>query len=668
MRTLLLPQVRKHAGARVKEVLNALIGLGRFELLALLERPGALRRRVNDEMLVMDMGRHTAQPTRKKKPPPPNDDELLRAFRETQRASCANLSHRHKKTRVAPADSKAPLHGPHVGRMHKFVVARLDDTVAKALGYTSDAELLRAVITGKDVYANCPSSVQYSDVLHMLARRYIRRVQPHEIVRTGFVFTVLELKETEKGELQERRRWLLWPRQLNEELRMNGYKADMNMVDLQQHLADAHEGTHALVFDLKLGFNQLGLDEGVAPFHGFCVLNDDGELEHYVSDVMVMGGRPSPEVLQKVVESVSREALRRAAPKGKVVWRVQIDGVRYVGDAADLELVRTHFMELCKEANITVKAEGALNTPHSEGDWMGLHFCYSPKTTVQLTPKALKKIEDAQRTLHASPTVEDVMSIFGVATYYGAAMRAPSHEFYAAIKYCRRLSSSLARGAVDMLQTAPIWESARPAFDAWFAFLRANVPVVPVRVMVNVDACLFTDASTKGWGAVLCVDGIVLHTGRAWETPGGEINALEAQAVQLAAEHFAEYLAGHDVLVVVDNTSTLHGLRRGSAHSGRLNSAVGAALRALGLAQPKGVTVAYISTAVNPADAPSRDRVFRWSALSEDIRRFYATRPASRSTRTLAVGCTGDGVKSGGSAASREVRCSSPSASGMSPL
>jgi hypothetical protein len=66
-----------------------------------------------------------------------------------------------------------------------------------------------------------------------------------------------------------------------------------------------------------------------------------------------------------------------------------------IGEPADLEKVRTHFLAVCTEVAATVKDEPNLNVPHTEGEWYGVHFDYVRKV-VRLTSKAHAKFARAR--------------------------------------------------------------------------------------------------------------------------------------------------------------------------------------------------------------------------------------------------------------------------------
>jgi hypothetical protein len=639
----LAAHVRKWAGDATEDVISLLSALPRETLCAALTKAGALRGYVREAMIALGLERRaqTKKPNPTRKVAPDDEfDDILREYAATD----PPVGRYRRKTNVAPMESAAPLHAPAVNVMTQWRLERLDAFVAAALGYTSDAELLRAALTGDDVFAGRRSSVAYSDILLLLRRGYIRRVRRGEVVRTGFAFCVLESKED-----GDRRRFILWPRQLNEETRRAGIRINAAMVDVEQHCVDAHFGEAALVFDLRLGFNQVGLAEAVQPHYGFVVRAPDGADEFYVSTVLVMGASTSPGILQAVTEALAREALRRAGLESTVRWRVQVDGVRFIGSVEALDRVKREFVSVCDEMGATIKAEPNLNTPHSVGVWYGVLFDYARKR-VSLTPKTLNKLSVLTRAIAGATTVDDWLSLYGFLAHYSVVLQAPTHEYYSCVKFFRRLASAVARGKRKLTDPVAIWDSAKDAVNSWIEFLSApEREACPPRTLGARPIVLFSDASLKGWGAVLCRGGLVLHIGGRWEddVDRSNINALEALAVERAAEYFAERLSHADVVLAIDNTAALSGLKRGSARSGALNAAVGSVFRRLGRVGPRAVAVGYIASGANPADGPSRDNVFHWSQLRADIAAFMAKNAFGQRGLRTGGGVTSDGVKSG---------------------
>ena len=382
--------------------------------------------------------------------------------------------------------------------------------------------------------------------------------------------------------------------------------------------------THAIVFDLTQGFHQLELSEEWQQAFGFCVINPDTKnKEYFVATRMVMGTTPAPSILQTVLEGVAKEAVTRA-DNPKVTWKVHVDGVRFIATADVLTRIARHFVEICTEANLTIKPEPLVNLPHTTGEWLGLTHTYAPAPRVRLTPKAVNKIEDAKKMVTTTMTVDDALHVYGVIQYYAAALRAPSYLWYHAIKFYRRMSSRLARGDVHMDDPAQMWDCAAEATRRWCEWLLEHDECTPQRRVDKVETLMFVDASKNGWGAVLCHGGRILHVGRRWN-PGEiqqanfDINSAEVAAAKHGAQHFAQELHSRSIKIVFDNTNAIDRLKKSSAHAGRLNAAVAGTIAALDLAQPSSVVLGYISSGHNPADEPSRFKSLCWEKLTEDL-------------------------------------------------
>jgi hypothetical protein len=129
-------------------------------------------------------------------------------------------------------------------------------------------------------------------------------------------------------------------------------------------------------------------------------------------------------------------------------------------------------------------------------------------------------------------------------------------------------------------------------------------------------SCLFTDASLQGWGAVLITsDQRVFIAGERWSekvrVDSTNINVLEARAVDLALNSFADLLHSlpdTKLSIVVDNTSTLAGLRRGTARAPLVNLALVPAIEKLTAQNQFAIALRYVKSKENPADAPSRQQ------------------------------------------------------------
>ena len=123
---------------------------------------------------------------------------------------------------------------------------------------------------------------------------------------------------------------------------------------------------------------------------------------------------------------------------------------------------------------------------------------------------------------------------------------------------------------------------------------------------------LFTDASLKGWGAILVTADQQLHvTGSAWtfRASSGDISALEAAAVTNAVNAFEGALSAAsrdgELEIVVDNTSVQAALQRGVARSIDLNENIRPALEKLQKLRVH-CSTRHFRSEENPADSVSR--------------------------------------------------------------
>ena len=124
------------------------------------------------------------------------------------------------------------------------------------------------------------------------------------------------------------------------------------------------------------------------------------------------------------------------------------------------------------------------------------------------------------------------------------------------------------------------------------------------------EIVIFTDASTHGWGGVV-IDGPHVHimSGRFAAAARLHINIKEIIAVRNSIRDCPVELRGRNVFVVVDNTTAKAGIRKGVSKSFSVNLAVGRLFDAIAEKGLQQIRVAYIRSAENPADEPSRNLV-----------------------------------------------------------
>jgi len=288
------------------------------------------------------------------------------------------------------------------------------------------------------------------------------------------------------------------------------------------------------------------------------------------------------------------------------------------------------FQALAVDCKIELNQEPG-NVAHQEGLFLGMQFDYR-NASVRLGSKAVTKLQAfRERICSGNLSVDDFMAGFGVVEYASRILRIRTSGYHVALKFARRRASAMFAGELTGDMRANLWPCARRPLTQWVDELLANPPT-PAGLPTGKEReyVLATDASLHGWGGVLYCDatGEFEEAGGRWgkQHSHTEINQLEAYAVANAWRAFSARLTpSTKVLILVDNTSVLHTVRKGRAREAPLNTAIDEVLRTL-----KGnvdVSVAHIGTENNPADAKSRGLPIRHelaSTLGAEGRRLEA--------------------------------------------
>ena len=383
----------------------------------------------------------------------------------------------------------------------------------------------------------------------------------------------------------------------------------VSQIDIEtelQEMARVYNGDWSAVDDLKISFNQVELAAQVQPYFGF----QDSAGRSFVSTVMVMGNRSSPETMDDLTKVVAGcKGYAKISAGGSC--DTHIDNIRYVGDFDTCVSDCTLLHRNSSACNVQLNG-GDFAVPCQANEFCGKFNNYATKT-VRLADKQIPKLSAARdQLLRQDATVGDLEEIFGKLQWASVVLQAPTHNFYFAIKFVRRRLSALAKGVLSRDSACHLWALARRDFEAWFHFLLQNNPVHPQRVLSSKDCSfvLFSDASNKGWGAVLTspTTGLIESIGSVWpdQLQFLKIADKEALALKYGLEHFHDKVQGGHLAICVDNTSLQGALRKGRYGAPRLNAEVGEILKALPVASQ--FALHYVDTKSNPADYPSRNR------------------------------------------------------------
>jgi len=435
--------------------------------------------------------------------------------------------------------------------------------------------------------------------------------------RMATVFTVPE-------HLKRRRRVIVWPAQLNTELQQFFAKFDIDIADGVMYARSLAPGQWAIARDLTKSFWQVPLAPEVQPFYAYRYGN-----ELYCHTVLPMGVVFAPALMQCVTSLLAEHG------QTDVVTQVHIDNVRFVGPKESVEKANAFFAQRCVEANVTLGVEvnkyhpaydenapadcnPLLSQPHQIGEFCGTVADYS-NATVRVADKIITKLRsDFQQCTAPGGTIRDVQILFGRLFYASRVLRIGLAKYYFALKFYRRTMNRLAH-SLDYNEPIVMWDSARHLISKWVEEIAVNTPVRHLPLSMTPAGMqrlvvLATDASTAGWGAVLCDEstGYVTSTGGKWDTPrtSSEINSLEIDAINNGLEAFRECitdLAPSAIIVLIDNTSAQAAVKKGYSPSEAMNASVLRTLQTLGtLPRDLEVRTSYINTLENVADEASR--------------------------------------------------------------
>jgi hypothetical protein len=505
-----------------------------------------------------------------------------------------------------PSSSALPLYVPPVDEidMQRFKNLCDGSKLKERLGFllpyldpTWYASLAQSFPPGRGPQG--PSFMSDEDLTVLIRSGHFVRIPRKEARLLATVFSVLE-------ERKGRRRFILWPRFLNQVLPRYGGKSLIGDV---ANLFAVAPGSHIRSFDLQASFFQIPLPVAMRKYLAFQV-----GRRFFAAAKMPMGIFFAPEIMHTVV-AILVESCIPAEQASEVHCNFFIDNIRFHGTNVDhVNAAAEAFLARCRFIKATVREE-----PPD----VFLGATVDPSTgKVGCTPSSLEKLAAAGQKVLASEhcTLGELREYLSRLFWASRILRISPAMHYAAIKCARRRFSQLADSPNEAKTS--IWPCARESFAVWQQSIMDHQPVQHLffgveNSRVGEVLTLFTDASLSGYGAVLLSDDGSVDTFQGtWSaTDPSEINQLEMRTVSLASDHWSGRLcAAREIVLVMDNTSCLSTLKKGSAHSWALNRELRSALRSLPDSTP--VTVAYLASSLNPADALSRGRRFLGTSAS----------------------------------------------------
>lgn len=502
---------------------------------------------------------------------------------------------RDTKSKVARDDS-LPLHSPQVNAIDLNKLDSLADEHDRwchLKKFLDDATLFHDIPHMPS--ENLPrSELMRGDVEKLIQSGNFRLGSHGEATRFTTAFSVIEQQKN-------RRRFIQWPKQINDFV---GPMFTSNVDDTMNLIRPkAHDFVRQ--FDMKCGYYQFELSDAVA--RNFAIKVAQGRI--IFPKRLPMGYSPSADICAAALELLAKNTSK------KVRVKIHVDNIRFEGPQQEVQQAAETFLERCRYVGATVVEE----TPQ---EFLGVEFQVSPaqvllSNKVRIAQRTLKKISDSKKVLNNDTlTVGQLRELLSRCIYGSRVLRIPLANYFGVIKCCRRRFATTSSND----ERTTVWQCVKKQWMQWIQKIEENSWTERPAHISRTELCLFCDASTTGWGAVLLGQDVCTAAQGKWEKrhDASEINFLEAKALSLATSTFLRHLQKVDALdVFMDNTSCVHALKKGSAHSFLLNKEIEKALAEL----PRHVDIAirYIKTGDNPADQPSRGDVLSLERLASAV-------------------------------------------------
>jgi len=358
----------------------------------------------------------------------------------------------------------------------------------------------------------------------------------------------------------------------------------INLLHGRELIQSVHDGRYAIMMDFSAWFDQIGLDEDVRDY--FCFPHNG---KWYRLTRVPMGMRTAVDVAHTATQLIASFPLANG-----VRCDIYIDNIRFLGDNRD-DVIRAAatFITRCRVVSATINevpdvTEDAISAAErlvvSEGDFLGVHFDYINKT-VKVAEKTIAKTKALRDVFESgTPTHRNFLATFGLLFFIQQVMRvAPARHYYALKEYsetARRLQAN-----PGLLETPYKCSPSRMTeILKWVDLAMANVSVKVHKGRLPGEAryVLVTDASKRGWGAVLLdqyTGRVFLQHGR-WDTRWGGrgySSWTESEAIARALNSFfpTGFPQGETLDVLSDSTAAVGAFSRGYSLKYSVNQSIG---------------------------------------------------------------------------------------------
>lgn len=464
-----------------------------------------------------------------------------------------------------------------------------------------DAGILRPIET-------CPSNAWCVDYFAVVETKWSAGDEPaaHVTVDNAPPATVL----------CDRLRPIMWPKSF---LEHSAYDANLSLPRLPDIRNVVRTRSSAVVPDVASAFWHLPA--------GGCFAMQDSLGNWYLIDRLMFGIDAASELCQLAVNAVARHA----ASGLDIDLLVYIDGVLAAADDDSItSLWLDKFQRTCDDTHLLLNT---VTPPSQQVVFCGARLDLTGKTVALSARFMVKLARLGIPAANAVVTAGDAEALMARLIYAGAVLALPLHAWWLATKWSRRLASALAANLRNRNESLSVPPSVAADLASLFAAVAVNVPVSAVAPPRDgfwtsprsgdgdpepLDGVVFTDATPVGFGAVFAAVGEVpvAYGGKfARQLP---IAVAETAAVALGLSHFGPAIAARAaalrrplrIVLLIDNTTTLHGIDR--VASGRRLPLQHAPLLTtidnIAAQLPMLLSVGYVPTRQNIADAPSRGR------------------------------------------------------------
>jgi len=355
----------------------------------------------------------------------------------------------------------------------------------------------------------------------------------------------------------------------------------LSLLHGRELLRSVHDGTYVIALDFSAWFDQLPMAEDTRDW--FCF---PFEGKWYRLTRVPMGMRTAVDVAQTASQLIASFPL----PNG-VRCDVYVDNIRFLGNSEDdVVAAAAQFITRSRSVGATINevsdasedaAAAARRLVARSGDFLGVHFDYMNKT-VSLTQKTISKLSAIKEVFTTgAPTHRNFLSLFGLLFFtQQVSPITPAKHYYCLKEYsetARRLQSnpglleSPYRCSPSRLKDILSWVDSALASPA-YVVPKKHVPGESRYVLV-------TDASRRGWGAVLLdqLTGCVhIQSGR-WDASwsGRRVSAwTESEAIACALQSFFPTGPEDTIDVLSDSSTAVGAFSRGYSLKYAVNRAV----------------------------------------------------------------------------------------------